>query len=288
MNQAQKLADIVNQLPTEKNIQTRFIAVTSGKGGVGKTTFSANIGYLLSRRGYRVGLFDADIGLANLDVMLGIKSEKTILDLMNGECSVEDIIVHIDEFLCLIPGENGGEILKFGERAMLDRFYTEMKKLNFLDYLVIDTGAGIGENVQAFLMAADHTIVVTTPDPAAITDAYAMVKTLHAAKKPLALVINQTQNDREGELVFEKIKRVASLNMTDLRLDLLGLLPRDADLARSVRNRYLLAKEVPNAEIVSRLNMVLDNLLQLMEHGVLDTPQTSGLERFFKRLLTKF
>ncbi|MDR0664019.1 MAG: MinD/ParA family protein [Helicobacteraceae bacterium] len=287
-NQAHKLAELVGSQNVDKNAITKFIAITSGKGGVGKTTISANVGWLLAQKGYQVGLFDADIGLANLDVMLGVKPEKTILNLMRGECGVEDILMRLDETLYLIPGESGGDILKFGGQYALERFYEEIKKLDFLDYLVVDTGAGIGESVQTFLNAATETIIVTTPDPAAITDAYAMLKVLSASRGRLLIIINQTQSDREGELVFDKISKVASKNLPNVELRLLGVLPRDNDIAKSVRGRYLFSKAIVGGRSSSRLDEILDRLLRLMERGVLDVKEGSGFSRFFKRLLDQF
>jgi flagellar biosynthesis protein FlhG len=288
MNQAQKLAEIVGSQNVGKNAKTKFITITSGKGGVGKTTISANLGWLLAQRGFLVGLLDADIGLANLDVMLGVKPTKTILNLMRGECGVEEILMQIDKTLYLIPGDSGGDILKFNEGYALERFYEEVKKLDFLDFLVVDTGAGIGESVQTFLKAADETLIVTTPDPAAITDAYAMLKVLSASRNEISVVMNQTQSDREGEAVFEKIRKVASKNMPSVVLRLLGQIPRDADIAKSVRGRYLFAKEIANAKASGRLETILDNLLRYMERGVLETKEGSGFGGFFKRLLNQF
>jgi flagellar biosynthesis protein FlhG len=286
-NQAQKLAQIVGSQSVE-SVKTKFIAVTSGKGGVGKTTISANLGWLLAKKGAQVGLLDADIGLANLDLALGVKPEKTILNLMRGECGLEEILMQIDKSLYLIPGENGGDILKFGEQYALERFYDEIKKLDFLDYLVVDTGAGIGESVQTFLRAADETLIVTTPDPAAITDAYAMLKVLSASRKRLLMIINQTQSYREGEQVFVKIAKVASKNLPNAELLLLGTLPRDNDIARSVRGRYLFVKEGGGLRTGARLSEIADKLLGGMERGVLETKEGSGFSGFFKRLLDQF
>ncbi|MDR1450789.1 MAG: MinD/ParA family protein [Helicobacteraceae bacterium] len=285
-NQAQKLAKIVGLQNDRAAVKTKFIAVTSGKGGVGKTTISANLGWLLAQKGHRVGLLDADIGLANLDVMLGVKPEKTILNLMRGECGVEDILMQIDKTLWLIPGESGGDILKFGDQFALERFYEEIKKLDYLDYLVIDTGAGIGESVQTFLAAADETLIVTTPDPAAITDAYAMLKVLSASRKRLLMIMNQTQSEKESEQVFGKIVKVAAKNIPSVELRLLGQLPRDNDVARSVRGRYLFSKTSGGSG--ARLSAIADKLLEFMERGVLETKEGSGFSGFFKRLLTQF
>ncbi|MDE7173872.1 MAG: P-loop NTPase [Helicobacter sp.] len=113
-NQARKLEELVSESEQERQVATRLVAITSGKGGVGKSTLSSNLAYTLYRLGFRVGVFDADIGLANLDVMFGIKSDKNLLHVLRGECTLSDIIVTIEpEGLFLIPGESGAEILKY-------------------------------------------------------------------------------------------------------------------------------------------------------------------------------
>ena len=287
-HQAHKLTELVSNAAQKKQAQTTVIAITSGKGGVGKTTLSANFGYLLAKKGYKVGLFDADIGLANLDVMLGVKPDKTILHLLRGECTIEDILVKIEENCFLIPGESGDEILRFSEQTLLDRFYDEVKKLDFLDYLVIDTGAGIGESVQLFLDAADEVVVVTVPDPAAITDAYAMIKVLSSKKERVFLLLNQVQNDRDGARVTANVQRIAAANMPSLKLISAGFMPRDADVSNSVRKRYLFAKEVANAKATMRLSEILDNLIGIVEHNMLPRKSESSFGEFFKRLLNQF
>jgi flagellar biosynthesis protein FlhG len=287
-HQAHKLETIFGEHNVSKKSKTRFIAVTSGKGGVGKTTISANMGFLMAKRGIKTGVFDADIGLANLDVMLGLNPQKTILNLLKGDAEIADIILPIDENCFLVPGESGNEILKFSDQFMYDRFYSEIEKLDFLDYLILDTGAGIGEHITMFSNAADEVIVVTTPDPAAITDAYAMLKVLSAKKERMFLLVNQAQDDLEGERVFERVRKVAAANLPSLKLISAGSLPKDNDVTKSVRSRYLFSKEIPASKASIRLDKIIDRILNVVERQMLERREESGFNRFFKRLLNQF
>ena len=195
-NQAAGLDELLKNIQNPKK-QTTFIAITSGKGGVGKSTISANMAYTLWSMGYKVGVFDADIGLANLDLIFGVKAKYNLLDVLKGNASFEDIVINIESGLCLIPGYTGDEILKY-DTNILEKLENQSVILDSLDYLIIDTGAGIGDNVQTFLNASDYLIVVTMPDPAALTDAYASIKVSSKHKSKIYTIINQTNGIKEA------------------------------------------------------------------------------------------
>lgn len=283
-HQASKLEEIVK--PAEKeNKYTKFLAITSGKGGVGKTTISANLGYLLAKKGYKVALFDADIGLANLDVVLGVRAKKTILDLIKNSATMDEIMIEVEKNLYLIPGDNGEEILRFNDLILIDRFYEESKKLDFLDFVIVDTGAGIANSVQMFLDASDEVIVVTTPDPTALTDAYAMIKILSQKRPSAYMLFNEVKNQKEADMIFDKIRIIAKSNIGDFRLDLIGSVEKDREIERSIRGRYLLAREVPNAMVVSELNRIANRIIGKLEQVMLERGRESGFRGFFKKLL---
>lgn len=289
-NQAQKLEELVaSSVQKKKAKKTRFIAVTSGKGGVGKSTISSNLAYALSQQGLNVGIFDADIGLANLDVMFNVKIKKNILHVLKGEATVSDILIPITRNLILIPGESGDEILKYSDMALFERFMQEAQVLDKLDVMIIDTGAGIGEHIQMFLNAADDVIVVTVPDPAAITDAYATIKTIATLRNDVSMIMNQVKNEKEAVGVFQKIKKVANTNIgSELDLQLIGKINDDNKVASSVKQRALFKILYPGSQPSKDIDAIVVKIIQKLERNMLVTSNESGLAGLFKRLMSHF
>lgn len=288
-HQAQKLEKLVASNSEKRSKKTRFVAITSGKGGVGKSTISSNLAYVLSQSGLNVGIFDADIGLANLDVMFNVKIKKNILHVLKGEATVSDILIPITRNLILIPGESGDEILKYSDMALFERFMEEAKVLDKLDIMIIDTGAGIGEHIQMFLNAADDVVVVTVPDPAAITDAYATIKTIAALRNDVSMILNQVKNEKEAEAVFEKIKKVALANIgSKLDLKLIGKINSDVKVSSSVKQRALFSVSHPYSQPHKDIIEIANALMKKLERNMLVTSNESGLTGLFKRLMEHF
>ncbi len=284
--QADKLKDLVKtQKP--KKLKTRVIAVTSGKGGVGKTTLTANLGYALHSLGFKVALFDADIGLANLDVILKINAKKNILDVLKNEASLKDIIVEIEKDFVLIPGESGEEIINFADEMVLSNFLTQLDVFEDYDFFLIDTSAGIDKRVQLFLDAADDVIVVTVPEPAAITDAYAMIKVISEKREIAYMILNEVNSEKEANNIFSKILKVAKQNLRDeFRLLMLGHIKNDKAIFLASAKRQLFVKEHPNLQVSQQVISIAKKIARISERKVLE--KDSGLTKFFKKIFSGF
>jgi len=284
--QADKLKELL-QSEVKRPKNTRFIAVTSGKGGVGKTTITANLGYALHKLGFKVALFDADIGLANLDVILKVNAQKNIYNVLKNECELKDIIIELEKDFILIPGKSGDEIMDFADEISLGRFFEELEFLNDYDFFIIDTGAGIDKKVQMWLEGADDIIVVTVPEPAAITDAYAMIKIISEKKDMAFMLLNSVSSEKEALNIFSKIKAVADSNLKkDFRLQMIGHLKKDRLISNSSVKRSLFVKTDPLSQASEQVFKVARKLAKISERKVLD--EEKGISRFFKKIFSGF
>ncbi len=218
--------------------QPKVIAVTSGKGGTGKTNFVINTAIALSQRGQKVYLLDADLGTANVDVLLGLQSKYTINTLVEDkEMNLMDIIIEGPEGVKVIPGGSGLQSLTDLPEEELGRIINMLKPLEkHADIIMIDTGSGISKNVVEFAMAADEVVIVATPEPHSISDAYAIIKVLSANEfqPPIKLVFNLVDNIAEAKLVSAKLTDVAN-RFLDLTPQTIGHIVKDDNVVKSVK-----------------------------------------------------
>lgn len=233
--------------PTER---TPIIAIASGKGGAGKTSFTLNLCYQLTKLGKKVLVFDADIGLANIDVQLGISTMKDLSDVIQGFCNLEDIIARSEKGFDIIPGRSGFEKQPF--LTTLER-RDVLKRLRDIagayDFVFLDVAAGIDNEVLSFTKYADRTFLVVTPDPSSITDAYALIKLLKTKheKENCEVMINQAGSLPEGKNTFAKV-RMAAEKFLRVHVPLVGIVPYDRQYSTAVKLQQLTSIAFPNSD----------------------------------------
>lgn len=259
------------------------LSVTSGKGGVGKTSIVVNMAILLAKKGKKVLVLDADLGLANVDVMLGLAPKLTIKNVLDGQCSLEEIILTGPAGIRIIPASSGIQELsdlkpeqQISLMDALDHFDGD------LDYMIVDTGAGISKNVMYFNAASQRIIVVVTPEPTSITDAYALIKVLrkHYGIKRFDLIINNVASKLEGDHVAEKLTLVCERFLGDVALEMLGSIPHDKSIPECIKAQKAHATLHPNSESTKRLARIADRLGDTTRAGV-----GGNLQFFFRKML---
>lgn len=231
------------------NSQMRVLSVTSGKGGVGKTNFVTNLAYVLSKFGKNVYIFDADIGLANIDVLLGLTPEFNLQHVLNGEKSINEIIVKGPGNIKIFPASSGIQELSELNDEQKIHLLSEFGSIkDEIDFMFIDTGAGISSNVMYFNMAAREKIVIVTPEPTSITDAYAIMKVMSTKYSidRFKLVANQVKDEAEADELYENLNSVAE-RFLDVTIEFTGYVCKDDNIVKSVRKQKLVTELYPNS-----------------------------------------
>jgi flagellar biosynthesis protein FlhG len=234
---------------TYPKYHSRVIAIASGKGGVGKTNVSVNLGLALAQRGLRVALLDADLGTANVDILLGLHPRYHLHHVVTGQKKLSEIIVEGPHGLQVIPGASGlPELADLPERERESLLHSLLVLDGAVDVLLIDTGAGVDNKVVQFIRAAGEVLVVTTPEPTAITDAYALVKILNSYQMPISikLIINSVRTREEGESAGQKLVAVTH-QFLGRDIEILGILPYDDMVQRAVRSQSPLLQSFPRS-----------------------------------------
>ncbi len=240
----------------------RVIAVTSGKGGVGKTNFSTNLSLTMAESGQRVVVLDADLGLANLHVVLGVSPRYHLEHVMQGEVTIREALHDAPGGIQIIGGGSGIAELANLEAERCEAFIASLSELDSLaDVIVIDTGAGLARNTLAFLNAVEEIVVVTTPEPTAITDAYATIKvsSIENPNARLMLVVNMAQSEAEGEAVANRLGLIAR-QFLGVELEHLGTIPMDSSVGRAVRIQQPLMLSQPHSEAAQGIRRIASRL----------------------------
>lgn len=244
------------------NRSAHLIAVTSGKGGVGKTNLSVNLSIALAQLGKRVVLMDMDLGMANADVLLNVKTEKTLGDIVEGQADIKDVIVDTRYKIKLIPGASGDEKLANLSVHKTKRLMSVLESLNSTtDYIVLDIGAGLSEHTITMTAAADDIIVVTTPEPTAMLDAYAMLKAVHNrnSQAHIHVIMNMARSDKEARGAMRNLNRIAE-HFISTHLEDDGYVLYDGAVGDAVRKRRPVISEYPDSEASQAIQKIAQSL----------------------------
>lgn len=262
----------------------QVVAVTGGKGGVGKTNVCVNLGLALTQMGRRVTLLDADLGLANVDVLLGLKPQHTLKDVLDATCSMRDVVVTGPQGLKVVPAASGlQEMVKLGPREHAGLISAFSEIAHNMDVLLIDTAAGISDEVVNFLCAAQEVILVVCNEPTSITDAYALTKILNQKYGigRVRVVANMVRNDADGEAVFSKLQNVTD-RFLDINLSYAGAVPHDDQLRRAIQKQRAVLDLYP----ASKSAQAFRHLAQQVDSWPIPTIPTGHLEFFVERLVS--
>jgi len=263
--------------------KTKVIAVTGGKGGVGKTSVSLNTAIAIAQTGKSVLVLDADLGLANCDVMLGLRVEKNLSHVLSGEAELDDILVEGPSGVKIVPATSGSidmVELSPAQHAGLIRAFSEMKTP--VDVFIVDTAAGISDMVLSFSRASQEVLVVVTDEPTSITDAYALIKILnrdHGVAK-FKVVANMVRTLKEGQNLFKKLTLVTD-RFLDVNLELTAIIPFDENLRKAVRRQRAIVDAFPRSPSA----IAFKTLATKIDHWPVPTHASGNLEFFLEQLV---
>lgn len=265
------------------NETTRVIAVTSGKGGVGKTTVSINMALALAEKGKRVMLMDADLGLANIDVMLGLRPKLNLSHVLNGECELEDIIIKGPRGIKVLPASSGiKQMANLSEREQAGIIHAFSSLSKQADILIIDTAAGISPSTVKFCTAAQEVLLVVCNEPASITDAYATIKVLnqdHGINR-FRILANMAHSTVEGARIFQKLVDVTE-QFLNVSLDLVGTIPYDLNSRKVVQQRKAIFDVFPGSGTARAFN----RLAERTDKWSVPTKANGNLQFFVEQLV---
>lgn len=288
MDQAQQLRNIIKQQNMQQQHLARVITVTSGKGGVGKSNMSVNMAIQLSRLGKKVIILDADFGLANVEVMLGTRPKYNMADMIFGGKDIRDVICKGPENIGFISGGSGIKELSNLSKDQISGIINMMYGLDSLaDIIIIDTGAGISDAVIDMVLASSEVLLVTTPEPTSITDAYALLKTINktpgfnAENTRIRMIGNRTINMSDGYDLYNKLNSVVE-RFLNMKMEYLGAVPFDVNLTKAVMRQQPVSIAYPNTPAVKSIKAMAKTLID-MEQSETKSVRT-GLSGLFSKM----
>ncbi len=261
----------------------RVFAVSSGKGGVGKTTLAANLAYALAEAGHEVLVFDGDLGLANVDVLFGLTPRFHIGDVLAGRCSLREILLTGPNGVKILPASSGVTKLTTLSEGEKIRLLEEFEDLALgLDWVFLDTPAGISENVLYFNLASQERILICTPEPTALTDVYALIKVLYRryGVKRFHLVVNWVRRKGQALEIYRQLLRVIERFLGSISLNFLGAIPFDRQVSEAVRAQQPLLLLFPESQASKAIRRIAYDLTQIHFR-----PFEGGLNLFGRKIM---
>ena len=290
MDQAERLRNIIKaNAVSESRPLARVIAVTSGKGGVGKSNTSINLAVQFRKMGKRVIILDADFGLANIEIMFGTVPEHNLCDLIYQGKNIKEVITWGPMDVGFISGGSGIAELSNLSKDHLAFIIRNLSELDSIaDIIIVDTGAGISDAVLEFLVASEEVLLVTTPEPTSITDSYSLLKSLDrhpgfsGAGTKVKLVANKVDNHNQGRILYDKLNAVVSRYL-ELPLSYLGAVPQDSQLSKAVMQQMPVSIKAPQAKSAAAYGMMAEKLMD--GEQVFGVPRR-GMAAFFSRIIS--
>lgn len=267
-----------------KASKPRIITVTSGKGGVGKSNFVVNIAISLQKMGKKVLIFDADMGMGNDDVLMGFLPRYNVFDVIIGNKSIDEVIIEGPHGVKLLPGGTGVTRIEEIEEKQRDNFIEKLSSLGDLDYIIMDTGAGISKTVLGFIACCEELIVITTPEPTSLTDAYSLVKAVShfKIKDSAKVIVNRIIDNREGEATFNKFNSAVK-KFLNVELQYLGSISDDKKLIQAVRKQEPFVIRYPNSDAAKDINNIADKII-----GLEVNKKESSVQDLFRKIFNIF
>jgi len=289
LDQAQRLRELArkesnNNVFTEGSEAVKIITVTSGKGGVGKSNFVVNLGITLQKMGKSVLIFDADVGMGNDDVLMGFLPRYNVYDIIFNNKEIEEVVIEGPYGIKLLAGGSGINKIDEIDQDKRDNFLNKLSNLKGLDYILMDTGAGINRTVLGFISCCEELVIITTPEPTSLTDAYSLMKAVNHfnIKTSAKVIINRVLNTEEGVRTFNKFKSAAD-RFLNIKLEHLGSISEDKKLIQSVRMQKPLVINYPNSEAAEDINNVALKLI-----GLNINKNREGIQGLFKKIFSIF
>lgn len=258
IGQAKRLAELVKNETCDTDAAKKILAVTSGKGGTGKSFFTLNYGFQLSSAGKRVLLIDLDSNLANIDLMLNIASDKTIEDFLQNRVLLNELPVEVRPNFDVIFGDSGKLNIPEKRRELIDYLFESIKKItNNYDHILIDTGAGVQSDGLYLLSKTDFITLIINPDPTSVMDGYALTKLLfnQFGKRKIGVVINKCDTEDEGKIAFKNIN-IATTHFLKTDLEYLGTINYHHDVYKSIKEQVIFSEEYSDSHVANQIKSI--------------------------------